>query len=213
MPFLTLPGELRNRIYTFHFNNLFPLDRPIRANDLDSKSFALFLVNYQIHDEASSLFFKTIIPTRHIQFNNLESIKYLLKIARPIVPSFSGKVSLDVPYMEGYSHNALMNANLVHSKRIFPLVAAYQGISTTTLHKKMHKFENSCRSVPLLVRGEGWLVTFVWYEGYRDESLGYCRKYIEDRDTLEISGDIGRLPFLEEMLGLTRIAGKGGVNL
>ncbi len=189
--FLDLPPEVRNHIYVTYFHAV--LGSSLYPCLVDENQFnrltRIFLVNRQICHETRSLFFDQIFPKLEYDFDSVKRITCLIRI----VPREHWKHIRAKLFLETTEYNGI-GARI---DGIMDLVAKEVGYEDSyDLEQDAYDVYDRERetNVKTIKFSPEWDMSLRWYR-YLD--------MVMYEEWMELSGDFGRLSFLE---GLTRLS-------
>lgn len=189
--FLDLPPEIRNRIYVSYFHTTLgsSLHRCLVNENQFNHLTHIFLVNRQICHEARSLFFNQIFPKLEYDFDSVKRITRLIRI----VPREHWKHIRAKLFLETTEYNEIGP----QIDGIKELVAKEMGYEDSYDLEQdaydVYDREREANVKSIKFSPEEWDMSLRW-----DRHLDM----VMYEEWMELSGDFGRLPFLE---GLTKL--------
>lgn len=191
---LNLPPEIRNEIYKYYFNS-FSTSWLISGDEiigLFNHCARLWCLSSQIQHESSSLFFTTHLPNLAFTLQTRTELSKLMKLVpKKYWSSIHGTYRLESSDETGVNYP---------TTSIVKLIAQNTSYGTFKELERAAGPENTmCGIWAIDIQENGWKIHLSWS---CDENPYYwLRESFNDEydEVLKVTGELGRLPFLESL--------------
>jgi hypothetical protein len=194
MSFLALPPEIRNQIYKFYYSSFSPAD-DLSINDIKllfSHCTRLWCLSSQIFHESRSLFHIDHIPTLSFTLKTPKEFQNLIsRIPKEHWVGIRGVYELESSDDTGHNYP---------TTSIINMIAKHTRYGTYREIEKAAGPETICGDWRIKLEGDGWKIDLFW--SCEDNPYFWLRDSFnaEYNELLMISGDLGKLPFLQSLL-------------